>query len=225
MNKGFTMKKSITLAALAVALMSSGAYAADVYSKGGSLKDDGAPGVRVHNWSGVYAGVGCGVSTTTIGAEDSKGGISADGQLCDARLGVDVQRGAIVFGAFASYALSNEALEFGSTTILEKDHQWDVNGRLGLALGNVLLYGHGGYGEAEWGSPAFGGSADVSFWQAGVGIEYAIVPNFSIGLEYAHAWLNLDDVYSGLDDYLDGSADKVSLRANYRPFGNRLPLE
>jgi outer membrane immunogenic protein len=217
--------KRFGIAALAVALISSGAaYGADVYSKG-SLKDDGAPGISVHNWTGVYVGAGCGVSTTTVGLEDSKGGISANGQTCDGRIGVDFQRNAIVFGAFASYALSNEALEFGSTTILEKDHQWDVNGRLGVAFDRTLFYGHGGYGEAEWGSPAFGGSADVSFWQAGVGIEYAILPNFSVGLEYTHAWLNLDDVYSGIEDYLDGESDKVALRLNYRPFGRRLPLE
>jgi outer membrane immunogenic protein len=48
--------KNLGLAALAVALMSSGAYAADVFERGGSAKDADFSGAKAVNWTGLYVG-------------------------------------------------------------------------------------------------------------------------------------------------------------------------
>lgn len=212
------MYRTMLVAAAAALLGSTALSAADVRGRGDSTKDLDAPRVaHVQNWSGLYGGIGCGVSSTTVGTEDSKGGISANGQTCDARLGLDVQRGMIVFGGFANYAFTNEALELGSMTLVEKDDQWDINARLGFASGNGLFYVHGGYGQATYSSPLGGGDLDVDLWQAGVGLEYAVATNWTIGLEYTHAWLDLDSIGAGpIDDFLDAETDKVMLRTNYK---------
>jgi opacity protein-like surface antigen len=207
---------SVSLAVMSLLAVAS-ANAADINGRG-SLKDDvRVDGVRVQNWSGLYVGAGCGVGTSTVSLEDDKGGISANGQECEARLGFDGQLRGLVVGGFANYALGNQALELGGMTILEKDEQWDANARLGVVLGgNTLFYGFGGYGQQTW-SAIGGGEADIAFWQAGLGIEHAIATNFTIRLEYTHQWLDADDAFgSGASNVLDTESDAIKFGVNYK---------
>lgn len=132
------MKRIGILAALAAALASSGAYAADPFAKG-STKDDGdvfaSPGVV--NWTGFYVGVQGGYGNAnhnlTLRAHDDGfeypeegdpvlvhgedidllnfDGVNSHGAIGGGRIGFDWARGRLLFGAFAEYNFSNMETE------------------------------------------------------------------------------------------------------------------
>jgi outer membrane immunogenic protein len=130
------MKKTI-VAALAAALMSSGAYAADVYSKG-STKDGGdvfaAPGVV--NWTGFYVGGRFGGSFGNMELDfeelgrdgyESTGnidGLAMTGLNGGGQLGFDVARGRFLFGIFGGYDWSNSEVSITGVD-LNPSGSWD----------------------------------------------------------------------------------------------------
>jgi outer membrane immunogenic protein len=206
--------KKIWLAASIVALTSSGAIAADVFEKG-STKDGDLAGVRVQNWSGVYVGAQFGAGHTVIGAEEGQGGISLDGPLGGIRAGIDIARGSFLIGAYGEYNWSDEAIEIGGLTLLQQDHDWAAMARLGIIHGNTLFYGAGGYTVVSYSSGP--SSVDVDGWKAAVGIEHALAPNLTLGLEASRSWLDADDFLgSGAEDYVDITDDRVLARLTYK---------
>ncbi|NJO54764.1 MAG: porin family protein [Bacteroidales bacterium] len=108
---------------------------------------------------------------------------------------------AAVFGAFpgATYKTEVESL---STFVA----------RLGFADGGWLVYGKAGvaYGEvkstlANGGGQYFRETTDHIGWTVGIGVDYALTPNWILGLEYNYVDLG-DQHYGGIDD-LDYKAD------------------
>ncbi len=75
--------------------------------------------------------------------------------------------------------------------------------RLGLAFDNWLFYGKGGiaYGSIEStvtsDAASFGETTDHVGWSVGVGIEYALTPNWILGVEYNHMNMRAER-YAGL---------------------------
>jgi outer membrane immunogenic protein len=219
-------KFAIVVSALTASLLASAPVSATDLK--GSAKDSPASDVRAQNWSGIYLGAGCGIGSTTVSAEDSRGGISLDGERCGGRVGVDIQRGSIVAGAYADYNWSNQALEIGPAVLLEQDDDWDIMGRLGYAHGNTLLYIAGGYGEYGFNVPLAGNfDFDLPAWKAALGVEHAIAKNWTLSLEYVHSWIDPDDLMDGASKYIDVNANEVWLRSNYKfnsdSFGGVLP--
>ena len=70
----------------------------------------------------------------------------------------------------------------------------DITGRAGLALGQVLLYGKGGFafytGQATQATTVIGyaptGTSTFTGWTAGVGLEQKLSPTLSWKIEYLH---------------------------------------
>lgn len=202
------MKKMLRSAIAILAGLSfvSGAQAADVYR---SSKD--APTVFASEtapaiWSGIYIGAQVGYGTSTVNLEDDQGGIALSGLVGGLRVGGDLQRDSIVFGVFADYNFSDEALELGGTRILEKTDDWSINARLGYAHGPTLFYVAGGYGQANFDISSFlgGGDATVDVWNARAGIEHKLSSAFTLGLEGRHDWYDLDSI-----DGLEGAEDEL----------------
>lgn len=209
------MKRIIAIAALLGATaLTAPAMAADAYSRD-SLKDTPASEASRVNWSGVYIGTQLGHGSTTIGFEDSQGGIAADGLLGGLRLGIDIARGNILFGVYGEYNWSDEALEFGPVTLLQQDNDWALMGRLGFISGRTLFYGTAGYTQTDYSSGSSG--ATVDGWKAGGGIEHMIAPNLTLGLEATRAWLDADDFGgAGAEDYVDITDDRIMARIAYK---------
>lgn len=204
------MKQTI-VAALAAALMSSGAYAADVFGKG-STKDGeeffSAP--TVVNWSGFYVGTQIGGSFAVLGDEAGQGGISIDGILGGGRMGFDFARGRFLVGVFGEYNWSGAALEIGGETALEKNHEWTAGARAGVIVApRTLVYVLGGFTQTEFGGPetyySDSWTKTVDGWTAGGGIEFVAAGNLSLGLEATHTWYDENDLLG------DGANEKVSL--------------
>jgi opacity protein-like surface antigen len=215
--------KKIGLAALAAALMSSGAYAADVYGKG-STKDNeeffSAP--TLVNWTGFYVGAQVGGSFAIIGDEEGQGGISIDGIIGGGRVGFDVARGRFLFGAFGEYNFSGAALELGGATLLEKNHEWTAGARAGVIVApRTLVYALGGFTQAEFGSPLSGDTVTFDGWTAGGGIEFIAAGNLSLGLEASHTWYDEAEEFGegiSLDDTRIMAVARYKLNSSV--FGN-----
>lgn len=187
--------------ALVLALFLGGnAYAADAYHRD-SIKD--SPDVAIEapagtvNWSGCYIGAQAGLSDAVIGDENGSGGLSVNGFLGGGRVGCDVARGRLLFGAYGEYNWSNASLELGGNTYLQKDNEWTAAIRAGvIAAPRTLVYVLGGYTQADFSS----GSDSETFdgWTAGGGIELALASNLTAGLEATHTW------YDGNETFGDG---------------------
>lgn len=82
-----------------------------------------------------------------------------------------------------------------------------VNGRIGYAHESVLFYVTGGaaFGAVEslheevGGVERIGQSRRHSGWNLGAGVEWKLMPNISLGLEYRHVDLNRD-THAGLNN-------------------------
>jgi outer membrane immunogenic protein len=84
-----------------------------------------------------------------------------------------------------------------------------VRPRAGVAFGNVLLYGTGGlaFGEVEHSyqeirvttgqARMLADSSDKTGWAAGVGVQWAFAPNWSVGAEYLHVDLGSTTLAQG----------------------------
>ncbi len=213
------MKQIASICGLAAFITASPVLAADL--GGASTKDVPAvSGTRI-SWSGVYVGASVGYGTTTLGTDGDQGGISADGPGLGGRVGIDLQRGPIVFGILGDLNYFDQKLELGGTEIASKDWGWDVMGRVGFTgFDNAaLFYLVGGYGQDNFTDHAFCiGSCDttISSWKLGAGIEAQIRPNLTVGIEYLHDFYNANDIESGLEDKVDLGGDTVWARLNYK---------
>jgi len=218
---------AIVLAVAGVIVLSGAASAADVYARGGSLKDEPV-GAFLPTWAGLYLGGSVGYSWGD--AENTFPGdvfdIEPDGAVYGAHVGYNFQRGNVVFGVEASINGTNmEDSLFGGGLVNELDWYATGVGRLGFAHGSTLFYGFGG---VAWGQVTttlvvagntFTDEETHVGWTAGVGIEHALSDRFSLRLEYAHVDLGSEDVFgregcSGCE--VDFDFDVIKVGASYR---------
>jgi outer membrane immunogenic protein len=162
--------------------MISGANAADVYTRGPSIKDSGpvdyAPAIT---WTGFYLGAHAGATAgdnislnfndPTI--RDLEGDVDSVG-IFGIHVGYNWQNARnLVLGLEGSLTLPFDSDDFGAETL------GSVRGRLGYAMDKTLIYATGGV--------AFLDSEDADEtqvgWVAGLGVEHKIRDNVSIGLE------------------------------------------
>lgn len=205
------MKKVAIYACIAV-FSSTTAYAADLspsyYSSGSSTTFD---------WSGLYVGAfgsasfGNDVFDLTDGTTSISLDTSAGGALFGAQVGYDFQAGNMVAGIAADIAYSNFATRLtasvpGVALTLSSDLKYlgTVRGRLGVAMDDFLVYGHGGlaYGKTEQSLSVTGVGSLTSKndtklgYTVGAGAEYAISKNISFVTEYAYTDLGKDEIYN-----------------------------
>jgi outer membrane immunogenic protein len=184
MTVGVNMGKVLSRAAAMIALgISLPAGAADF-----SVPPYKAP-APYPGWSGFYLGAYAGASGAT-GADFGLGGGLAGGTA-----GFNWQNGALVAGIEGEggwAGLSGQTNCTAAVVTCTTRDRWfaSARGRLGwTVIPNLLLYGTAGaaFGDLRETVDFFGSaSTNRVGWAAGAGVEWMVMPNWSIKAEYLH---------------------------------------
>jgi len=143
----------------------------------------------------------CGEGSGTPGASVELfglNGLDSSGVTGGGQLGVDMQRGRFVFGAFGSYDMSGAetTVSVAGTELkaIEKGDEWSLGVRAGLLVNpRTLAYVLAAYTESEFtyaGIGEMGAAKDVthSGLTVGGGVEFAVTNNIFLGVEGTHTF-------------------------------------
>jgi outer membrane immunogenic protein len=205
------------------------------------------PVALYYDWSGIYIGGHAGVATAgvdwTFTNPTERFDQRATGFAGGAQIGLQKQWHYIVIGAEVSYTwtdlseTSGSLLAPGTSRTSEVNNLLLATGRLGFVWQNLLAYWKGGYATADvglrssitgTGVETTSSSAREQGWVAGLGIDYGLTPNISIGVEYDYIHFNIgtrDQVPTAVGlagSQTNGGIDlqTVMARLNFR-FGSR----
>jgi outer membrane immunogenic protein len=231
------MKKTMLLAAASLVAISAAApaVAADLaarpYTKAPAMV------AAIYDWSGFYIGIngGGGSAHTTwdILGGGREGSHDATGGTVGGQLGYRWQMGQWVFGVegqgnWADFSGDNNSALFATRNRTKIDSFGLITGQVGYAWNNVLAYVKGGaavvgdkYEVFSTATGALLGSSNQTRWGGtiGAGLEYAFAPNWSVGVEYNHIFLEDKDVtFAGLvgTDRIKQRVDMGLVRLNYK---------
>jgi outer membrane immunogenic protein len=196
----FAWKASGTVLAAVAGLAYSGAVLADGYSAPARYYSPS------YSWSGLYVGVNAGAEWGRIdGSLPSAPGFPFNVDL-DSRFvlgghaGYQHQMGNWVLGVEGGYSNVTDS-KFSSNPAgascanifpcqARIDGIWQVGGRLGYAVDKWMVYGTGGWAQADVITRSAPGievaSANHDGWFIGGGAEFALTKNVIIGAEYLH---------------------------------------
>jgi outer membrane immunogenic protein len=145
----------------------------------------------VNNWGGFYIGAMGGYgkeNTSSVGA--------LSGGIAGGTVGYNWQMGSVVLGLEADAAWSDIGASAGIpgfVTVNDKINDLGtVRGRVGYAVGPVLLYGTGGFAWADNKltttifNTSFSQSQVHTGWTAGAGAEVMFAPHWSLKAEYLY---------------------------------------
>jgi outer membrane immunogenic protein len=244
-----TKMKTISLVAIATVGFAVPALAADLpFTKAPPMV------AAIYDWSGFYVGANggwgssheCWDFTTPSGAFLGAGGChNATGGFAGGQIGYRWQASGWVFGLeaqgdWADLRGSNQSLVDPSfVNHTELDAFGLFTGQVGYAWNNLLLYVKGGaavtdnkYTGTRFATGALVDSSRDTRWggTAGAGLEYGFAPNWSVGVEYDHLFMdNHRDTFTtttgafSRTDNIHQGADLVSARVNYRWGGPLVP--
>ncbi len=242
------MKKILLVTASLIAL---GAAAPAVAADLAARPYTKAPAMiaAVYDWSGFYVGANGGWGSShkcwdflpAAGGTSPEGCHDATGGVAGGQVGYRWQTGTWVFGLeaqgnWADFRGDNLSTLFGAGFRNESkiDAFGLFTGQIGYAANNVLFYLKGGaavtdnrnriYSTAT--NTVFGTTGDTTRWggTVGVGLEYGFAPNWSVGVEYDHLFLQdktltFTSPATGLAvgaDRIRQDVDLVTVRVNYK---------
>src|SRR6266702_1468383 len=200
------MNKNLLLAAVSLVALSAAApaVAADLaarpYTKAPAMV------AAIYDWSGFYIGInGGGASshaTWDLIGVGREGSHDATGGTVGGQIGYRMQSGQWVFGVegqgnWADFSGSNTSALTGLTDRTKIDSFGLITGQVGYAWNNVLVYVKGGAAvtgakyDVRTAAGAFVASSDDTRWGGtiGAGLEYGFAPNWSVGVEYNHIFM------------------------------------
>jgi outer membrane immunogenic protein len=194
------MKKILIASIAAAAFCGAPAIAADMPTKGPVYKAAPAP---VFNWTGFYAGIegGGGWGHEHWNDNTAPGGgnlnFKPDGGVFGGQVGYRWQANQFVFGIEGTGAwadLMSQTVASGAFTEKFKVKSlYTVTGQVGWAMDRSLAYVKGGWAGAptnvffnEPGILTGSRSQDANGWTIGGGLDYAVSPNWILGVEYDH---------------------------------------
>jgi len=198
----------------------------------------------VYDWTGFYIGANGGWGSSrnswdsVVGLIGPEGSHDATGGTVGGQVGYRWQAGTFVFGLeaqgnWADFSGSNVSQVFpGFRNHTNVDAFGLFTGQVGYAVNNVLLYVKGGaavtsntYRINTLGGALAGVTGDDTRWGGtiGAGLEYAFAPNWSVGVEYNHLFMQ-DRTYNFTTpagaafgaDRIRQDVDLVTARLNYR---------
>jgi outer membrane immunogenic protein len=196
----------------------------------------------VYDWTGFYIGVNGGYGSSRNSWDlvgfGPEGSHDATGGTVGGQVGYRWQAGTFVFGLeaqgnWADFSGSNVSLQdnrFRNHTNVDAFGLF--TGQVGYAVNNVLLYVKGGaavtsntYRVNTIGGALAGVTGDDTRWGGtiGAGLEYAFAPNWSVGVEYNHLFMQ-DRTYTFTtpaggafgSDRIRQDVDLVTARVNYK---------
>ena len=155
------------------------------------------PPVPFYNWTGFYIGINgggaFGTSNWTDPIDGPTGNFNTSGYLIGGTVGANYQIGSWVLGVegdgdwtnLSGTTFNASCAGFGCTT--QSNWLATIRGRAGWAWDRVLFYGTAGGAfanvQAAAGALPFSSTTQAG-WTAGVGVEYAFLPNWTAKLEY-----------------------------------------
>ena len=158
-----------------------------------------APVFSGSDWTGAYAGASLGYGDLTADTPTA-GDVDADGTVYGLQAGYDYDFGTFVLGGELDYSATD--LDFNGTDL---DSITRLKVRAGYDAGQTLVYGVAGAAHAE------SDLGDDNGWILGVGADYKLTDDVTVGGEYLyHQFDDFDD--TGVD--IDGST--LAARVNYR---------
>jgi outer membrane immunogenic protein len=205
----------------------------------------------IYNWSGFYIGLNggggwshkcwdfAGSSATVRRAVNvAEGCHDATGGTVGGQVGYRWQASSWVFGLeaqgnWADFKGNNDSLNFLTINNRSKIEAFGFfTGQVGYAWNNALLYVKGGaavvddkYSFAGIATGIVNGTASETRWGGvvGVGLEYGFAPNWSVAVEYDHAFMgDRDVIFTQITppgnpvDRIGQDLDVVTARINYR---------
>ncbi|WOH63844.1 outer membrane protein [Bradyrhizobium sp. BWA-3-5] len=192
----------------------------------------------IYDWSGYYLGInggwGSGRNTWDYAGVQPDGSHDASGATVGGQIGHRWQSGQVVFGVegqgnWADFSGSNlsQVVFMDLTNRTKTDAFGLITGQIGYAVNNVLLYAKGGVAVAGSTYQVKSTLTDQHVntdnlrWGAavGAGLEVGLTPNWSVGLEYDHLFMQNGNVsftdafapYRVRQDF-----DVLTARINYR---------
>jgi outer membrane immunogenic protein len=238
------MKKLLLITTGLVAL-GSAAQAADLAARP-YTKAPPMVAAAIYDWSGFYIGVNGGgawshntwdlTSFNGVAATGAEGSHDASGGTIGGQIGYRWQTGPVVFGIeaqgnWADLSGSNVSNLFAPDRNRTKIDAFGLfTGQIGYAFNNVLLYAKGGAAvtdsKYEVISGTTGGvlaSTSNTRWGGvvGAGVEYGFAPNWSLGFEYDHMFMdrqNVTFIGAGFTqtDSIKQDVDLFTARLNYK---------
>ncbi|HLX16277.1 MAG TPA: outer membrane beta-barrel protein [Bradyrhizobium sp.] len=240
------MKKLFFATAAAVALGAAApAVAADLPARAPVYSKAPAIVTPAYDWSGFYVGINGGGGFShkcwddiDTGIAVSEGCHDASGGTFGGQIGYRWQSAAWVFGLEAQGNWADFRGDNISTIFTTSENQSRINalglftGQVGYAWNNALVYVKGGAAVADDRFRVFDvptglltDSASDTRWGAvvGVGFEYGITQNLSLGFEYDHMFMGTRDVaffdFTGAFDFnerIHQDVDMFTARLNYK---------
>ena len=153
--------------------------------------------------------------------------------LAAARLGYNLQTGSFVFGVETDFQGAGISNSVTGTSVNNADVtsqqsiDWfgTVRGRLGVAFGNTLVYGTGGFAygnvnqRTNYSGDVFASNTTQTGYAVGGGIEYKFTPAWSLKAEYQYIDLGsekLTDSLGNTTSPLDTNFQTARVGLNYR---------
>jgi outer membrane immunogenic protein len=208
------MKKILLAGVSTIALSAAPAFAADLPTKAPAYV---AAPAQMFNWNGCYIGVHAGGGVLY---EDTWAATHGSGGLVGGQLGCNYQTGQLVLGIEGEGFWSGMKATFvdseGASFSVKNKSDWDIAARMGVAFDRALVYGKAGW---VWGnfnynfSACCGGSGDsanqtLGGLLIGVGLEYALAPNWTTKFEYNYLGFNSKSFFDSDGDFNRSGADK-----------------
>ena len=215
------MSRTFKISALAAFTIGFTFVAASAFSADPVVKDTVPvpPDVAYANydWAGPFVGVHVDWREPT----DSENGPSG-GFLGGVHIGYNFQVDRFVFGPVAEfgYSTQSETVQFGLSTG-EFDARWNgsLQMRAGAVFDRLFVYGTGGI-EATRGTLSGAGWSDSNThigWTAGIGAEYQIKPNWTLGFEGRFTDFGSQNYQTPFGDTkVEWDELKASIRLNYK---------
>ena len=173
-----------------------------------------APTPQLTDWTGGYVGLGYSMYSGDLDYSNPGGGSFDLDDSNGANIfgGYLFQSGNIVYGGeLAYYDTGDQNVE--GVAGASMDNVLDLSGRVGYAIDNVQFYALAGYSMGEFSQG--GADEDLDGWNYGLGVEYLVSDQFSVGLQYTGRELEGDNpAVAGQE--IDMNHNSVSLRAAFR---------
>ncbi|WP_456640540.1 outer membrane beta-barrel protein [Bradyrhizobium sp. USDA 10063] len=194
----------------------------------------------IYDWSGFYIGMNGGWGSShnswDFAGVNSEGSQNASSGTIGGQIGHRWQMGRVVVGIegqgnWADFSGSNVSRVFPADINRTKTDAFGlITGQVGYAVNNVLLYAKGGVAvtsntyqiDSTLGTTLT--STDSTHWggAVGAGIEVGFAPNWSLGFEYDHLFMQDGDVRfttaagAVATDRIRQDFDLVTARLNYK---------